>query len=85
MMAENRIEHAVTFDEYWHTQPFGWAACDARTLTEKVWNDAHAAGKLESAQHILALWEEPWPVSQMSFISRLRAYVASCKDDVGTT
>lgn len=41
--------------------------------------DAFAAGKLEAAQHILDLWLEPWPMSQKSFINRLREYVEELK------
>lgn len=40
---------------------------------------ANAAGKLEAAQLILALWNEPWPISRMSFIDRLEAYVNELK------
>lgn len=25
------------FETFWHSQPFGWAACDAMTLAKKVW------------------------------------------------
>lgn len=32
----------MTFDEFWHAQPFGWAACDAMTLARKVWDHQQA-------------------------------------------
>ena len=32
----------MTFDEFWHTQPFGWAACDAMTMARKVWDHQQA-------------------------------------------
>lgn len=38
-----------------------------------------AAGKLEAAQFILYLWEEPWPVTRMRFIDRLKAYIEELK------
>jgi hypothetical protein len=36
-------------------------------------------GQLEAAQHILEMWREPWPVTQMRFIDRLEKYVESLK------
>jgi len=42
---------------------------------ESIAEDAWRAGALEAAEHILALWSEPWPVTPMSFIDRLRGYV----------
>ncbi len=61
----------MTFDEYWHAQPFGWAACDSKTLSEKCFE----AGKLEAAQHILDVFEKkPW-----NFYRDLKAYVGELK------
>jgi len=34
---------------------------------------------LEAAEHILELWNEPWPIRQMSFITMLREYVEELK------
>lgn len=65
----------MTFDEYWHAQPFGWAACDAKTLAEKC----YAAGKREAAQHILDVWRQPWGVAGSPFIKLLEAYVDELK------
>lgn len=65
----------MTFDEWWKAQGFvfddGYAYENARRAFE--------AGKLEAAEHILALWREPWPVSQMPFINRLEVYVEELK------
>ena len=41
--------------------------------------DAWEAGQLEAAEHILELWNEPWPIRQKSFIDMLREYVESLK------
>lgn len=30
----------MAFDEFWHSQPFGWAGCDANTLARTVWDAA---------------------------------------------
>jgi len=32
----------MNFDDFWHQQPFGWAACDAKTLARKVWDHKQA-------------------------------------------
>jgi hypothetical protein len=40
---------------------------------------AWEAGQLEAATHILELWNEPWPIRQMSFITMLREYVEELK------
>jgi hypothetical protein len=41
---------------------------------------AHGKARaLEAAQHILEMWKEPWPVTQMRFIDRLEHYVESLK------
>jgi len=48
---------------------------DEQCIAEDAWK----AGKLEAAEHILHLWREPWPVSQMRFIDRLEEYVESLK------
>ncbi len=36
------LETRMTFDEFWHAQPFGWAACDAMALARKVWDHQQA-------------------------------------------
>lgn len=54
----------------------------ARGVTDEeqcIAADAWEAGKLEAAQHILEMWREPWPVTQMRFIDRLEKYVESLK------
>ena len=37
------------------------------------------AGRREAAEHILAMWKEPWPVTEKRFIGRMNDYVESLK------
>jgi len=41
--------------------------------------DLKKAGKLEAAEHILAMWNEAWPVTQLPFHMRLKEYAESLK------
>ena len=63
----------MTFDEWEDGKPV-W-----EMEAKEIWEAAHAAGKLEAAQHILDMWNEPWPVTQKTFIDRLKSYVEELK------
>jgi hypothetical protein len=54
-------------------------ACGITADEEDIACDAWEAGKREAAEHILELWNEPWPIRQKSFITMLREYVESLK------
>ena len=36
--------------------------------------------RIETAEHILAMWNEPWPVTQKPFIDNLKAYIEELKN-----
>jgi hypothetical protein len=47
---------------------------------EREWiDDVINQTKLETAEHILAMWNEPWPVTQNPFIDNLKAYIEELK------
>ena len=54
-------------------------ACGVTGAEQCIAEDAWRAGKLEAAQHILDMWNEPWGVTEMSFIDRLKSYVGELK------
>ena len=54
-------------------------ACGITVNEEDIARDAWEAGQLEAAEHILELWNEPWPIRQQSFITVLVEYVESLK------
>jgi hypothetical protein len=52
-------------------------------MLKRVYSDQIAAtekrAKLEAAEHILYLWNEPWVVTEMPFIDRLKYYIEELK------
>jgi hypothetical protein len=63
----------MTFEE-WFADAM-WGNEDFKESLRRAWE----AGQLEAAEHILELWNEPWPIRQKSFITMLREYVESLK------
>jgi len=48
--------------------------------TELDWiNTRIKQTQLETAEHILAMWNEPWPVTQKTFIDNLVTYIEGLK------
>ena len=59
----------MTFDEWEDGKPV------SEMEAKEIWEAAHAAGKLEAAQHILDVFEKkPW-----NFYRDLKAYVGELK------
>lgn len=50
-------------------------SADEIRAAEEAWK----AGKAEAAEHIIALWVEPWIISRQSFSMRLLNYVEGLK------
>ena len=75
MMAFITRRNEMGFNEWWDNLP-------TREQNSMDLNGAASAwefGQLEAAEHILELWNEPWPIRQKSFITMLREYVESLK------
>ncbi len=65
----------MTFQEWWDNLTTREQNSMDREGAEAAWE----FGKLEAAEHILELWNEPWPIRQKSFITVLVEYVESLK------
>ena len=65
----------MTFNEWWETL----TTREQNGMDKQSVSAAWELGKLEAAQHILDMWNEPWPVTQKTFIDRLKSYVEELK------